>query len=566
MTKNNDKSQHIYLALGAIFGVYFLLLLLQSAFFETRFGLDTQIAGVDVSLKDKKSAVLALDKAWSKYKNEQITLDGESYKVTGLATGIETEKSIDQALAKQKESYLLLGFLWRAKNEAKVSLNETRLSWILSQKYDKYATSPINARIDLSKSDNVILDIPGQRVLLPESKEQIVSDLGNLKAETSLVKKSLPAALTASEAATMIGQAKAVTAEPIYLVSERGNFTVSREQLVSWLEIGRLNPKTLILADYIVPESDDYSFFSQKKVSSWLDGLAEKIDQTPVNARLRFQNGLLGVATPAVIGYSLDKADLLTRIENIGTNDRSINLKVETIKPEVREDNLETLGLKELVSTGWSDFTGSPANRRHNVATGASKFDGAIIRPGEEFSFNKVLGPVESYTGYLPELVILENKTIPQYGGGLCQVSSTAFRAALNAGFPILERTKHAYPVVYYRPYGVDATIYLPKPDLVFVNDSGHYILIQTRIEGTRLYFDFFGTKPTSTAKFAGNANGAGAVNPVESVNPAIYDAGARGRGSFTATFYRFVYDGAGKLTRTDTFTSKYDSPDKYPH
>jgi vancomycin resistance protein YoaR len=189
-----------------------------------------------------------------------------------------------------------------------------------------------------------------------------------------------------------------------------------------------------------------------------------------------------------------------------------------------------------------------------------------LIKPDETFSFNKTLGPVDSSTGYLPELVILENKTTPQFGGGMCQVSSTAFRAALNAGLPILERTAHAYPVSYYKPFGVDATIYLPKPDLVFKNDTGKYIFIQTHIEGTKISFDFYGTKPQRSILFDGNDKATAGVFPVEKVNPGIYDQGARGNNSFTASVYRFVYDTAGKLIRTDKFISKYDSPDKYPH
>jgi vancomycin resistance protein YoaR len=236
------------------------------------------------------------------------------------------------------------------------------------------------------------------------------------------------------------------------------------------------------------------------------------------------------------------------------------------MRTEVREDNLDQLGINELISTGWSDAAGSPKNRIHNYTVGASKFNGVLIKPDETFSFNKTLGPVDASTGYLPELVIKEDKTVPEYGGGMCQVSSTAFRAALNAGLPIVERLYHAYPVQYYKPFGVDATVYLPKPDLVFKNDTGHYILIQTRINGTKLYFDFYGTKANRTIKFSGNEKADGAVDAVEKITPTIYDQDIRGKGSFTAVFYRHIYDPTGKLTDNDKFTSKYDSPDKYPH
>ena len=223
------------------------------------------------------------------------------------------------------------------------------------------------------------------------------------------------------------------------------------------------------------------------------------------------------VTVPEKTGYTLEQNLLIASLVAIQPDsDRKIEAEINVTPAEVRRDNLTELGIVEKISTGWSTFTGSPVNRIHNIKTGASKFNQVLIKPGERFSFNTTLGPVNAATGYLPELVILVDKTVPQYGGGLCQVSSTAFRAALNAGFPIIERRAHAYPVSYYRPYGVDATIYLPKPDLVFENDSGRYVLIQTRIEGKRLYFDFFGTKVARTIKFAGNREVSGAVEEVE--------------------------------------------------
>jgi len=154
-------------------------------------------------------------------------------------------------------------------------------------------------------------------------------------------------------------------------------------------------------------------------------------------------------------------------------------------------------GIKEIIGTGHSNFAGSPKNRRHNIAVGAAAVNGLLLKPGEEFSLVKTLGEVEARTGYLPELVIKENKTIPEYGGGLCQVGTTVFRAALNSGLPITARRNHSYRVAYYEPAGMDAAVYIPNPDVRFLNDTGSYVLIQARIEGNDFYFDFWGLKDT---------------------------------------------------------------------
>jgi len=170
--------------------------------------------------------------------------------------------------------------------------------------------------------------------------------------------------------------------------------------------------------------------------------------------------------------------------------------KIEIVVEETMGDDVEGLAAEiiEIIGTGHSNFAGSPSNRIHNIKVGTNVYSGLIIAPGEEFSVIENLGPVNQESGYLPELVIKEGKTIPEYGGGLCQVSTTLFRAALNAGLPITARQNHSYRVSYYEPAGTDAAIYNPWPDLKFINDTDHHIMIQSRLIGNDLYFDFWGT------------------------------------------------------------------------
>jgi vancomycin resistance protein YoaR len=147
------------------------------------------------------------------------------------------------------------------------------------------------------------------------------------------------------------------------------------------------------------------------------------------------------------------------------------------------------------VAVGESDFSNSPANRRRNIAVGLEKFNGALVAPGETFSFVETLGPVDAKAGFLKELVIKGDRTVPDFGGGLCQVSSTAYRGVWEAGYPIAARQNHSYVVSHYAPVGTDATIYQPSPDMKFVNDGAESLLIQTYAEGNDAYFIYYGTK-----------------------------------------------------------------------
>lgn len=182
-----------------------------------------------------------------------------------------------------------------------------------------------------------------------------------------------------------------------------------------------------------------------------------------------------------------------------------IILPVEEIQPAMTVDSkLKKMGIKEVVTVGESDYSGSPLARKHNIGVGLGRFNGHLIEQGEEFSFNEVLGPVNRETGYKQELVILGEKTLPDYGGGLCQVSTTAYRGVWEYGFPISKRRNHSFAVRYYSPQGTDATIYPPYTDMRFVNDSPGAILIQTHQEDDKAYYIYYGTKDDRVSEIVG--------------------------------------------------------------
>src|SRR5581483_1675543 len=162
-------------------------------------------------------------------------------------------------------------------------------------------------------------------------------------------------------------------------------------------------------------------------------------------------------------------------------------------------DKVNNLGITQLIGQGESLFQGSIDTRIYNIELAASRINGALIAPGEIFSFDKTLGDVSSLTGYKQAYVIQNGKTVLGDGGGVCQVSTTTFRAILNAGLPVVERHAHAYRVEYYEedsPPGIDATIYVPSVDLKFKNDTNHYILVQTNVDpaSLKLTVSLYGT------------------------------------------------------------------------
>jgi vancomycin resistance protein YoaR len=220
------------------------------------------------------------------------------------------------------------------------------------------------------------------------------------------------------------------------------------------------------------------------------------INRDSRDAKFDIQNGRVIKFQGSRDGQTLNIEQSLGIIENeINNLNSEINLAVDVVKAEVETQNINDKGIREIIGVGESDFRRSPMNRIHNIETGAEKLNGLLIAPGEEFATMENLTPITAGSGYLPELVIKGNKTIPEYGGGLCQIGTTIYRAALESGLQITQRRPHSYRVVYYEPAGTDATVYDPWPDMKFVNDTENYILIQTSIVGSKLYFEFWGTK-----------------------------------------------------------------------
>ncbi len=185
----------------------------------------------------------------------------------------------------------------------------------------------------------------------------------------------------------------------------------------------------------------------------------------------------------------------------------NVSLPVKEVQPaiDVQDNELRNMGITEVVTIGESVFAKSPINRRHNIAVGLAKFNGHIIPKGSIFSFVEILGPVDAQTGYRKELVINGETTLPDYGGGLCQVSSTAYRGPWEYGMPIVQRKNHSYAVSYYSPQGTDATIYPPNVDIKFRNDTPGALLIQTASdEQDRAFFIYYGTRDNRMSEVTG--------------------------------------------------------------
>ncbi len=263
-------------------------------------------------------------------------------------------------------------------------------------------------------------------------------------------------------------------------------FTISGEEIVGWLNFS--------------------GGFSKAAGEESLSKIAKAIEREPQDALFQFENNRAVVFQPALEGIKLKAEEswlliekALADLENGLGQDSEIDLVIEITEPKIKTSDVNDLGIKELLGRGDSSFKGSISSRVHNIGVASKRINGLLIAPGETFSFNKTLGDVSQETGYKTAYIIKDGRTTLGDGGGVCQVSTTLFRAVLNAGLPVIERRAHSYRVSYYEQNskaGFDATVFDPTADLKFKNDTEHHLLIQNYFDPQKytLIFEIYGT------------------------------------------------------------------------
>jgi vancomycin resistance protein YoaR len=307
---------------------------------------------------------------------------------------------------------------------------------------------------------------------------------------------------------------------------------------------------------------------------AYLNDLAPGLIVPARDARYDFDpaSGDLQVIQSSVSGRELNVTKTLQRLEDgvFTAESRIVPMAFDYTLPAFHNQvNAAELGIREQVAQSTTYFTGSSVNRRTNIAVSASRFNGLLIAPGEEFSFNYYLGDISEANGFVEGKVIVGGRTVNGLGGGVCQVSTTVFRAAFTGGFAITERNSHGYRVGYYEldnaPPGLDAAIWQPERDFKFQNNTPYHLLIETSVYpgDNALQFRFY-----STQHWRADLDDA-IVKNIEDAPPARYIAsdelspGEIVQVDYSAdgadvTIYRDVYDMQGNLVTEDYVYTHY--------
>ena len=296
----------------------------------------------------------------------------------------------------------------------------------------------------------------------------------------------------------------------------------------------------------------------------WFGGLARGVDRAPVNATWAIGSSGIRVV-PDRVGYSLDVARsaraLLHAVLVTDPSLREASLVAKTTRADRTTQDAESMQIRGLVSSYETLYGGDP-NRIHNVQLVAHLIDGQVIAPGATFSFNQATGARTADKGFREAPVIINGELQTGLGGGVCQVSTTVFNAAYEAGLPITARTNHALYISHY-PQGRDATVNYPDVDLKFVNDTGHWLLLRTWVGPSSLTVALYGTPVHRHVVSDVRPLVDTGSPPVRNVPDANLLRGQRvvqdaGEPSRSTSVRRRVYTANGKLLYDTVFYSSY--------
>jgi len=436
----------------------------------------------------------------------------------------------------------------------RVSYDEKRAQAYLTQLAREIERAPADAQVRLDGEQVAIVGaVIGRQVLVDTTLAQLSQQLQAFAPVTiPLQTRELSPRLDDTTVAAARSQIETILQGPLL-------FRVGKNEY-EWT-VGDL--AEMILIERVPSDKDDQIVvtINRSVIEQRLRQIGDETEKPGTRPRVAWNNGELKIAKPGRPGLRLDEVRAREMVLAALTGrDRTLELPMVPTDPPVTEANLHQLGIRELVSIGKSDFTGSAPYRVHNIGVGMQLLNGLLIAPGEEFSFNKNIGQINAANGFVEGAAIIQNRTQQEFGGGICQDSTTLFRAVFWAGLPITERWGHSFYISWYDKYalgprgngpGLDATIFTGGPDLKFVNDTGAWLLIQawSNPKTGVAQIELYGTKPNRTVDLTHKVydHTPAPTEPVFVADPKVPQGTIKhtdkARGGMTIDVYRLVVE-----------------------
>ncbi len=231
---------------------------------------------------------------------------------------------------------------------------------------------------------------------------------------------------------------------------------------------------------------------NEEEIALFIANISKEVNQEPKNANITRSSGSFQITEHAegrVINQEKLLADVKVALNEMKTEEKVL-AEIVTANPKITSDSLRKINGQ--ISSYTTSYSSSAAGRKYNVGFAASKINGAVVMPGETFSYNKEVGPVTANAGFKNAGIYVGNKVEDGIGGGLCQVSSTLYQAALHSNMNIAQRRNHSMAVSYLAP-GMDAVVYGTVLDLKFTNPYPNPVYISAYGDNSKLNITLYG-------------------------------------------------------------------------
>ena len=444
-----------------------------------------------------------------------------------------------------------------------VNLDQNILTQYLTGIGKDVHIDPVDARLTGNgPSISITPDKDGRDLDIDKARSIVMTAAGSLAPQdVPMPVAAVPAKVPADKLAATKDTVLRLTSEPIKLTQGKQHWELSPDDLT----------RGIVMPEDVAKEQPWLDPW-------WINKLVKPIVDSfwvPATDAVLGWDGGLFVMSKSAHGKIVDQDALVKEIiAAAGTDKRAIEIKVDDVAPAVDEKHLDKLGITGLITAGDSSFAGSSVARSTNVGAAAYWVSQTTIAPGAVFSFLGSLGPISEDRGYVKGKIISGNWYADDIGGGVCQVSTTVYRAALYAGFPFNEWHPHASRVSFYEldgwPIGVDAAIYQVDPsegnqlDLKFTNTSDHWLLLQMVNNGAQIVCQLYGTPTDWTIDIPDPTVGdpisppAPETKPTDQLPTGQRQVIQQALAGVDVTLYRTVTAKDGTVISQDTFYSPY--------
>ena len=373
----------------------------------------------------------------------------------------------------------------------------------LSAKYS-YDKDLLGGKVAEIRSEVNIPSVSAKIALTDESKVEIVPEVYGKSLDEDRIYTAIRACFDAmnfdQKALEVEDDNPQFTKKELEKLVNEVQKLVGRElTLTSGTKTYKLGPSELITLVKFTKSGDGVSAgLNKDELAKVRQQIGTELNRLPMGQVVGVNDGRVTEFKIIQNGLEIDGDKFDNEFKAVFKSGDRLTMEIPLKEVKTSKDGSE-YGVFSLLGTGVSKFTGSGQPRITNLSLAAQRLNGVLVPPGEEFSFNKAVGEISAKTGYATAYIISQGRTVLGEGGGVCQTSTTLFRAVLNAGLPITSRHPHAYRVSYYElesPVGFDASVYQPSLDFKFKNDTPGHILIQSSVDlaNNSLEFKLYGT------------------------------------------------------------------------